>query len=497
MAEPPRRPDEVWLGLDLGTQSARVVAVDGHGRVVSAQSQPLTSRRDGPRHEQDPESWWDALAAASRAALAPLAPETIRGAALCATSGTVLLVDDRGRPVSPGLMYDDTRAVEQAERVNAAGADRWAALGYSRMQPSWALPKLLWLLDHVDGTDTVRLAHQSDLMTRRLVGDAVPADSSHALKTGYDTIAERWPSDVLAALHVDEDILPPVVRSGRPLGPVSATAAEFTGIPAGTPLYAGMTDGCAAQVGAGALATGSWNTVLGTTLVVKGATEELVRDPAGVVYSHRSPDGGWLPGGASSAGAGVLSEHFAGRDLDALSRQAAARQPAPVIAYPLVSRGERFPFSAPDAEPFLLGRPADEVDFYAALLQGVAFVERLVFDYLDFLGAPTGGDLTLTGGGARSTAWSQLRADVLGRPVRIPRHAEAAVGMAVLAASRAGRRPLAEVAASMVAVEHELVPRAEETERFRAPYAIFVDELQNRGWLDAAVADHARRRAAQ
>ena len=168
-----------------------------------------------------------------------------------------------------------------------------------------------------------------------------------------------------------------------------------------------------------------------------------------------------------------------------------------MIAYPLVSRGERFPFLAPDAEGFVLGSPVDEADHYAALLQGVAYVERLIFDYLDLLGAPTDGHLTLTGGGARSRYWCQLRADVLGRPVRIPRNAEAAVGMAVLAASGASGRPLADIAAEMVQIREEIQPRAEHALRFREPYTRFVDELQARGWLDATVAEHTRRRAAQ
>lgn len=100
-----------------------------------------------------------------------------------------------------------------------------------------------------------------------------------------------------------------------------------------------------------------------------------------------------------------------------------------------MSRGERFPFTAPHAEGFVLGEPSDEIDLYAALLQGVAFIERLCFDYLQMLGAPVSGDLSLTGGAARSRYWCQLRADILGRPVRVPENAEAAVGMAVLAAS--------------------------------------------------------------
>jgi sugar (pentulose or hexulose) kinase len=490
--------EDIWLGLDLGTQSARAIAVTAGGEVLAAASRPLTSRRDGPRHEQDPEEWWEALAAACRSTIADVPTGSVRATALCGTSGTILLVDERGDPLTNGVMYDDSRAAADTELVNDAGSDLWAALGYATMQPSWALPKLLWLLrEQGERGRGVRLAHQPDFITRRLTGRAVPADSSHALKTGYDVINEAWPHDVFARLGIAAEVLPDVVRAGTQLGSVCEAATQATGIPTGTPLVAGMTDGCAAQLGAGPLTIGSWNSVLGTTLVVKGVSREPIRDPSGVVYSHRSPDDGWLPGGASSVGAGVLAARYKGRDLKALNRQAAEREPATVIAYPLVSRGERFPFMAPDAEGFVLGSPADETDHYAALLQGVAYVERLIFDYLELLGAPTDGDLTLTGGGARSRYWCQLRADVLGRPVRIPRNAEAALGMAVLAASRASGRPLADIAAEMVQIREEIQPRPEHTLRFREPYTRFVDELQARGWLDAAVAEHSRRRAAQ
>jgi len=127
-----------------------------------------------------------------------LGTQSVRALVACdSTSGTVLLLDGGHRPVSPALMYDDSRAAAEAELVDRRGADA-------------------------------------------------------------------------------------------------------TGLPAGTPVIAGMTDGCAAQIGAGALEPGEWNSALGTTLVLKGVTPELVRDPSRVMYSHRSPDGDWLPGGASS-----------------------------------------------------------------------------------------------------------------------------------------------------------------------------------------------------
>jgi len=485
--------DSIWLGIDLGTQSVRAVAVSETGGVRGQGSYPLTGWRDGARHEQDPEDWWQATAAACRAALAGWPASSIRGLAVDATSGTILLVERSGKPLTPGLMYDDTRAADEARRADEAGADIWASLGY-HMHPSWALPKLLWLLrEHGGASSDTRLNHQADFINRRLAGHEVPSDSSNALKTGYDLVRETWRYEVLDALCVPDQIMPAVVRSGTIIGSVCREAASMTGIPAGTPIIAGVTDGCAAQIASGAVNVGSWNSVLGSTLVLKGVTPELIRDSAGVMYSHRSPDGHWLPGGASNAGAAILSKRFAERDLEALDAQAAKREPASVVTYPLVSRGERFPFAAPAAEGFMLGSPADEVDFYASLLQGVGFIERLAFDYLDLLGVPTDGELRFTGGAVRSRYWCQLRADILGRSVALPGNAEPAVGMAVLAAS-AGRR-LVEVTRQMVRIREAIDPRPDRTARFHEPYLKLVEELARRGWVQPALLRHANERS--
>jgi len=487
--------DAAFLGLDLGTQSVRAILVSGSGETLAAGSHKLISHRDGPRHEQDPEEWWRAISAACREAFSVLpAGFAVCGVAVDGTSGTILLVDGGGRPLTPGLMYDDSRAIDETKRVNEAGAETWARLGYHRMQAPWGLPKLLWLLGQRRRLDAgTRLAHQTDFINRRLVGGEVATDTSNSLKTGVDLINERWPLEVFGALGVPGEILPTVVRAGTSLGVVSADAAAQTGIPQGTPVIAGMTDGCAAQLAAGVLSVGSWNSVLGTTLVLKGVTPDLIRDPAGVVYSHRSPDGNWLPGGASSVGAGAISKYFPGRDLELLGRQAAEREPAAAVTYPLHGHGERFPFVAPDAERFTLGQPADEIDQYAALLQGVAFVERLCVDYLDTLGAPVGGAFVLTGGGAKSRYWCQLRADVLSRPVSLPENAEPALGMAVLAAATG--RKVADVAGAMVRIREVIDPRPDHVGRFREPYLQLVDELALRGWVTRAVAQHAHRRA--
>lgn len=485
--------DPVWMGIDLGTQSVRALVVDRTGAVLGSGMQRLDSHREGLRHEQDPEQWWQATAQACREALAQNADRRIGGVAVDATSGTVLLADTAGRPLTPALMYDDTRAIAEAAQVNDAGAAIWAKLGYGRMQPSWALPKLLWLLrEHADVLPQARLMHQNDFINRRLVGHEVPADLSNALKSGADLIDETWPDAVLDELGVPLRVLPGLVRSGAVLGTVSSAASTLTGIPAGTPLIAGMTDGCAAQLGAGVLRPGDWNSVLGTTLVLKGVTRNLIRDPSAVVYSHKAPAGDWLPGGASSTGAGIIARDYAGRDLTDLDRGARAYEPAGVLAYPLAVRGERFPFVAPQATGFRIGSTRDDADAYAAVLQGVAYLERLCLDSLDLLGAPAGGQYVITGGATRNAYWNQLRADVLDRPVVLPVNTEPALGMAVLAASP--DRLVGDVADEMVRIREVIEPRSGTTGRFDEPYLRFVKELQSRGWLAEGLAAHAHER---
>jgi len=93
--------ETAWLGIDLGTQSVRALAVTADGTVLGRGSAPLGGRREGVRHEQDPGGWWAAVCTASRSALITLTGVRIGGLAVCGTSGTVLLTDGEGRPVSP------------------------------------------------------------------------------------------------------------------------------------------------------------------------------------------------------------------------------------------------------------------------------------------------------------------------------------------------------------------------------------------------------------
>jgi sugar (pentulose or hexulose) kinase len=481
-----------FCGIDVGTQGVRAVVVDETGRQLGMGAVAVAGDvRTGDRHEQSPEHWWTALVSAVRAALTPLTGVEVVAVALDATSGTVLVEDAAGAPRGPALMYDDGRAAEQGARAAAAGAWLWDQLGY-RMQPSWGLPKAVWLVENDALAAGDRVVHQSDHLVRRLVGEPVPTDTSNALKTGVDLRSATWPVDVLHDLGVPPTALPDVVLPGTPVGTVCASAAQATGLPPTAVVRAGMTDGCAAQIASGALHPGQWSSALGTTLVLKGATAELVRDTSGAVYCHRHPDGGWLPGGASSTGAGVLGRHFpdAGpAELDALTDQARQLPPVSGPTYPLAGRGERFPFVAPAARGFLSPQATTPAEVFSAICHGLAYLERLAYDVLGSLGADVSGTVSLSGGATANSWWNQLRTDVLGRTTVLARSTDAATGMAVLAAAAPGE--LSATADRMVRATTVLTPDPDRGEQLRSGYEELVGSLVDRGWLDGGRASAA------
>jgi sugar (pentulose or hexulose) kinase len=100
--------------------------------------------------------------------------------------------------------------------------------------------------------------------------------------------------------------------------------------------------------------------------------------------------------------------------------------------YPLLTPGERFPVSDPSFQPRLAPAPADEGKFFQAILEGMTDIERRGYQLLQELGGPALKSLRTVGGGARNSAWSEMRAEAMGVETLPARSVEAAVGAASL-----------------------------------------------------------------
>lgn len=481
---------EVVIGIDAGTQGARALAVTPAGDVAASTEQRFApDTRDLPAgwFEQDALDWWRAVTGCLRQIVRALPAHTqVAGLAVDSTSGTILPVDDNGNPLHPALMYNDTRSQPYVTVVRQAGQIIEQKLGYT-FGASFGLPKMLWLARQKPDlmARTRQLIHAGDFIVGRLTGDYGVTNTSDALKSGYDLIAQEWPAFIQRELGLPLSLLPRVTPPGTAIGAVTQAAAEETGLPAGTPVFSGATDGTAAQIASGAVEPGAWNTSLGTTLVVKGITEQLLIDPLGRIYSHRHPEGWWMPGGASNTGAEWIAHECAGRDLQALDAAAEKRLPTRLIRYPLARAGERFPFVHPDATGFLAGETGseDEIDRFAAGLEGTALLERLAYDTLQEIGATAGPCIHTTGGGSRSMVWLKVRASVLDRALVRPAVSETAMGAALLAAAGAWHDNLSAAARAMVRPQVVVEPDARLGPAYNARYAEFCKHLRQRGYL--------------
>ncbi|MCZ2830853.1 FGGY family carbohydrate kinase [Modestobacter sp. VKM Ac-2986] len=477
---------ELVLGIDLATAGARLLAVDvASGRVQASVEAPLPPPVvPAPGHLEQRPVYAEVVRALLRAATASLGARAagVRALSVTATSGSVVAADAHGVPTGVALLYADQRGAALATRLSATTGHRVGAAS--------TLARLAWLA----GPDAAApvpgrvYLHVPDVVVADLTGRLV-TDTSHALKAGVDAAGLQWPGELLAAAAVPLTALPELVGPGTVVGVVRTDVARDVGLPPGVRVVAGMTDGCTAQLAAGAVAPGSSVGVLGTTLVLKGVSPTEVTGFAGAVYSHRAPDGSWWPGGASNTGAGVLAVDGGVPDLAAADAAADAAGPSRWTGYPLSGTGERFPFARPDATAFLLPPPGARTahptphERHRTWLDGVAFVERLGLERLAELGVGSA-DHRVVGGGTRSRVWTTVRASVLGRPVTRPAEPSSAFGAALLAASACSGTALTATAVRLVRPAEVVEPDPRQTGALEEGYRRLLAELHRRGWLD-------------
>ncbi|MCA1804538.1 MAG: FGGY-family carbohydrate kinase [Xanthomonadaceae bacterium] len=417
----------MYLGIDLGTSGCRVCAIDGDGRERASLAHPLPApQRDGARIEQDPTLWWQAVQALLDSFSARIPAAEVRSLAVDGTSASLLLADGQGQALGPALMYNDSRARTEAERITALAPARSGAHG-----PSSSLAKLLYLLGQEPAGQPRHALHQADWISGCLGGRWGVSDENNALKLGYDVEQRRWP-DWLDALDLPPGLLPEVVPPGTSIGTLRADLAHRWGFPEDTRIVAGTTDSTAGFLATGAHAPGTAVTSLGSTLVLKVLSPRPVFAPEYGVYSHRLGDL-WLAGGASNSGGAVLLQYFSRAQLVELTPRLRPEVPTGLDYYPLCAPGERFPIQDPRLAARIEPVPEDPVQLLQGLLEGMAGIEAQGYRLLAELGAPYPTEVRSVGGGAMNAAWTCIRADRLGVPVVRAEHQEAAYGAALLA----------------------------------------------------------------
>lgn len=409
-----------FIGIDLGTSGVRAIAISGDGQIIAEARTPLPLPING---EQAPHLWWSACCNTLGVLLTQLDPTQIKAIAIDGTSGTLLLAGEDGKPIAPALMYNDGRSQAEAKQIALVAPKESAAHGATS-----TLAKLL----HLNPSLEVKYAlHQADWIVGNLTGHYGISDENNCLKLGYDAIYKEWPA-WLDQLGVNRNLLPKTVMPGTAIASITEEISQRFGLPPHTLIVAGTTDSTAAFIATGAHEVGEAVTSLGSTLVIKVISATPIFSPQHGVYSQPLGDK-WLVGGGSNSGGAVLLHHFSKEQLATMTPRLKPAHPTGLDYYPLIKPGERFPISDATLPPRLTPRPADDLIFFQAMLEGMARIEKQGYKLLTELGAPYPTAIRNAGGGANNPAWITLRQQLLGVPFVPALQQEAAYGSALLA----------------------------------------------------------------
>ena len=441
------------LGIDLSTTGAKALLIDPDGRVVGSATTPLSLSSPHPLwSEQEPREWWEATANSINQVLAETnaAGDDIAAIGLTGQMHGLVVLDDKRQVLRPAILWNDQRCGAECDEIRArVTLERLVQITGNDALTGFTAPKILWLETN-EPEIYQRIRHvllPKDYIRFRLT-DALAMDKADGSGTMLFDLRNRdWSSDILEALHIPAEWLPPTFEGHETTSEVTKEVAEVTGLRAGTPVVAGGGDQSAGAVGVGVVRPGRIAVTLGTSGVVFAATESPLIEPGGRLHAFcHAVAGRWHLMGVMLSAAGSLQWY---RDKLACDRSfaelvdEAAGVPAGsegLIFLPYLS-GERTPHPDPLARGAWIGLTTrhGQPHLTRSILEGVAFGIKDMFCLMRDAGLGSVDEVRVSGGGAKSLLWRQILADTLEADLVTVNTTEgAAYGAALLAGVGAG-----------------------------------------------------------
>jgi D-ribulokinase len=503
---------QAFIGIDVGTSSARAGVFDENGTLLATARHPITVWHEaGSVVEQSSSEIWAACATSVRAAMveAAIAPSAVKGLGFDATCSLVVL-DAGANPLTVSgsgderrnvIVWMDHRAIAEARQVNETQDDVLRYVG-GTISPEMEIPKLLWLKRYLPSTyrSAGHFFDLADYLAFRATGSTARSMCTLACKWNYLAHEQRWSCSYFERIGLGDlasdkyaRIGKEIVAPGTPLGAgLTKSAARDFGLLEGTPVGASLIDAHAGGVGTigGRGKSGEpvdvcrrLAYIMGTSACIMATTSAPCFVPGvwGPYYSGMVP-GFWLnEGGQSAAGAAIdhLVRSHPGHDETVAAAHAAGMEILEYLERRIVWRmgslgeaallardihvlpeflGNRSPFADPDSRAIVAGMDLDgDIDsmerLFVAGLCGLAYGLADVVEAFRLHGVDS--DLMVISGGAgRSSLVRQIMADTTGLTIAVPETQEPVLLGAAMLGAVAGRccGSIGEAMASMSAI---------------------------------------------
>jgi xylulokinase len=459
----------MFLGIDLGTSSLKVLLIDEQDQILAQASAALKVASPQPLwSEQDPQAWWDACIRAVLELPVNLRRQ-VRGIGLSGQMHGAVLLDARDVVLRPAILWNDGRSAAECTELERR-EPRLREITGNLPMAGFTAPKLIWVQRYEPevfrATRTVLLP--KDYLRLRLTGAKV-SDPSDASGTLWLDVARRaWSDELLAACDLQRWHMPSLVEGDEPSATLRADVAQLLGMLPSVVVAGGAGDNAASAIGTGVINAGRAFLSLGTSGVLFVATNAFRPSPdtAAHAFCHALPSR-WHQMAVTLTASSALG--WASRLLgfaNVCAALEAAKDRGLHKSTPLFLpylRGERTPHNDPFARGVFFGMTSltERADLLVAVLEGVALAFA---DGLDTLNAAGGevGNITAMGGGVRHRLWLDYLSAALKRPLVQRTGCDAG---AALGAARLGRLAVTREYPALVCtappVTAEVIPQAE------------------------------------
>jgi gluconokinase len=417
------------LAVDIGTTSTKALLVQPDGKVIaSAQSGYLTSYPQSGYAEQDAEELLQAVKKVIRDC-AKDHSMLVRAVSFSCAMHSLIAVDERGKSLSPVILWGDTRSSLQAKKLRESkeGGLIYQTTG-TPLHPSSPLCKLMWMKENKPSlfNSASKFISIKEYIFFHLTGEWA-IDFSLASATGmFDVHQLRWMPEAVAMAGIDEARLSPCVSPYHFIPLMNSSIAHDLHLPINTPFVLGASDGCLANLGSGVDEEGELSITIGTSGAARMTSSQFCYDSKQRIFNYRLDEDTFVTGGATNNGS-VLLKWFSDQILNEtltpaqlIERAMKIKAGAQGLLFLPYVLGERAPFYDPEARGVYFGLAHHHTSDHMlrALVEGICFgIKSIVTAIEESAGSVD--SIIASGGFTRSTDWLQLLADILGKEIHV------------------------------------------------------------------------------
>ena len=474
-----------YIGVDLGTSAAKLLLVDGEGRILNELTKEYPLEFPNPGwSQQAPQDWKKAVVEGIPELLAGFDGSQVAGIGCGGQMHGLVVLDAEDNVIRPAILWNDGRTAKQVDYLNGViGKEKLSALTANIAFAGFTAPKILWMQENEpeNFAKIAKIMLPKDYINYILTGVHCCDYSDASGMLLLDVEHKCWSKEMLDICGITEKQMPGLYESYEVVGTVLPEVAAALGIPATAKVVAGAGDNAAAAVGTGVVGAGGCNISLGTSGTIFISADKFGVDPNNALHAFAHADGGWHLMGCMLSAAScnkwfcdeiLKTTDYAGEQVDITPDKLGENH---VFFLPYLM-GERSPINDTNARGTFTGMTMDtsRSDLTQAVLEGVAFAIRDSFEVARSLGIAI--PITkICGGGAKSPLWRTIFANVLGIPLEMVKTEQGpGYGVAMLAMVGCGQYESVQAAAdALVEVASTIQPDAELTAKYEARYQQF------------------------